>query len=103
MTVHHGAADLENGAERPIEGEDGEGVGGGTGGDSSVGVMSLVVIGEGDHQKLASGSDDAAVKIWNTISWNCEQVLRAHQVGAVGGSVWGALEAQLLRVSWHCC
>lgn len=42
--------------------------------------MSLEVYGEGNSLRLISGSDDAAIKIWNTSNWTCEQVLRAHQV-----------------------
>ena len=41
----------------------------------SINVTSLAFLGEG---KLASGSDDKTIKIWNTETGNCERTLRGH-------------------------
>eukprot|EP01041_Mallomonas_annulata_P001883 gene1883-3651_t len=71
VTVHHGAAEAETETEDNSTN--------GNGASSTVGVMSLEVVGQGVHMRLVSGSDDAAIKIWNTSSWTCERVLRAHQ------------------------
>jgi len=73
VTVHHGAAE----ADGDSEGEQTDGIA--SSGSRTVGVMSLEVVGQGARMRLVSGSDDAAIKIWNTSSWTCERVLRAHQ------------------------
>ena len=39
-----------------------------------VGVMSLEV----SDEKLISGGDDNIIRVWNTNSWTCERVIRAH-------------------------
>lgn len=40
-----------------------------------VGVICL----EAFDDKLISGCDDSTVRIWNTNTWICEQILRGHQ------------------------
>lgn len=41
-----------------------------------VGVMSLDVF----EDTLISGCDDSVIRVWNTNSWTCEKLLRAHKV-----------------------
>ena len=40
------------------------------------GIRSLAVLPDG---RLASGSDDGVIKVWDSTTWNCRQVIKAHQ------------------------
>jgi WD40 repeat protein len=74
VTVHHTAAaanvpeDMLHEEEQEDDEEEEETA-------SVVGVLSLEVF----EESLISGGDDSVIRIWNTNTWICEWLLRAHQ------------------------